>query len=97
MAQDDGSVHDVPGRQHHRVSHKSVHQRVCCHKLTENIYNGTFGAVVSTTASPKEGCWFNTQLKQPFSVTLVHSLCVCVSSFPLTIKSIQVRLVDSSL
>lgn len=33
MAQDDGSVHDVPGGQNHGVGHQSVHQGVCCHKV----------------------------------------------------------------
>lgn len=40
VAQDDGSVHDVPGRQHHGVSHKGVHQGVCRHKLAENSGSG---------------------------------------------------------
>lgn len=29
VAQDDGSVHDVSGGQHHGVCHECVHQRVC--------------------------------------------------------------------
>lgn len=33
MAQDDGSVHDVARGQHHRVSHKCVHERVCYNKV----------------------------------------------------------------
>lgn len=48
MAQDDGSVHDVPRGQYHRVSHECVHQRVCYNKatlkmnLTEKLQLTTF-------------------------------------------------------
>lgn len=34
VAQDDGSIHDVPRWQNHRVSHQCVHQRVCYNKVT---------------------------------------------------------------
>lgn len=37
MAQDDGSVHDVPRGQHHRVGHKCIHQRVCKNKVNDTF------------------------------------------------------------